>query len=185
MVKNKNQSNLDNTDDSINNATEDLQVSIIMGSQSDYNIMQEAEKVLNELSIKYETKIVSAHRTPDRLYNFAKNIHLRGVKVIIAGAGGAAHLAGMTASMTHLPVIGVPVASKNLNGIDSLMSTAQMPNGVPVATVAINGSKNAGILAASILSTFDKNIEKNLINFRQDQTNSIDEDIINKKVSSV
>jgi 5-(carboxyamino)imidazole ribonucleotide mutase len=115
-----------------------------MGSDSDLPVMQEAAKILDELNVEYELTVVSAHRTPDRMYDYAKNAHTRGIKVIIAGAGGAAHLPGMVASLTHLPVIGVPVQSKTMSGTDSLYSIVQMPPGVPVATVAINGARNAG-----------------------------------------
>jgi 5-(carboxyamino)imidazole ribonucleotide mutase len=128
-------------------------VAIIMGSDSDYSVMKEAAEILNYFNIKYETKIVSAHRTPDLMAEYAKTAESRGLKVIIAGAGGAAHLPGMTASHTILPVIGVPVKSKSLDGLDSLLSIVQMPGGVPVATVAINMAKNAGILAVQILAT--------------------------------
>lgn len=130
-------------------------VSIIMGSDSDLPVMQDAGKVLEEFGIDYEITIVSAHRTPERMFEFAKNAPNRGVKVIIAGAGGAAHLPGMVASLTHLPIIGVPVKSSNMSGIDSLLSIVQMPPGVPVATVAINGSKNAALLAVQILGVAD------------------------------
>ena len=132
-------------------------VGVIMGSRSDWPVMQHAADILSALEIPFEAKIVSAHRTPDRLYDYAKSAADRGLKVIIAGAGGAAHLPGMAASMTRLPVIGVPVQSKSLKGLDSLLSIVQMPAGVPVATVAIGeaGAKNAGLLAASILATSD------------------------------
>jgi 5-(carboxyamino)imidazole ribonucleotide mutase len=130
-------------------------VGIIMGSDSDLPVMQEAAKVLEELGVEYELTIVSAHRTPDRLVEYAKGAEEKGIRVIIAGAGGAAHLPGMTAAMTPLPVIGVPVMSKTMKGVDSLLSIAQMPPGIPVATVAVNGAKNAGILAASILGAGD------------------------------
>ncbi len=126
-------------------------VGIIMGSTSDADAMADASIILTELCIHHEKKVVSAHRTPDLMYEYATNAHSRGIEVIIAGAGGAAHLPGMVASMTHLPVIGVPVRSSQLNGLDSLLSIVQMPGGVPVATVAINNSKNAGLLAARIL----------------------------------
>ena len=132
-------------------------VAIIMGSQSDWPTMKRAAAILDELGISYDAKIVSAHRTPDRLFAFAKTAKAKGYKVIIAGAGGAAHLPGMTASMTPLPVLGVPVESKSLSGIDSLYSIVQMPGGVPVATLAIGeaGAKNAGLLAAQILALSD------------------------------
>lgn len=137
-------------------------VGIIMGSDSDLPIMAKAGEILDQLGVPYECTIVSAHRTPDRLYEYAKTAKERGIKVIIAGAGGAAHLPGMTASMTVLPVIGVPVQTKALNGMDSLYSIVQMPPGIPVATVAINGALNAGLLAAKILATHDENVERNL-----------------------
>lgn len=139
-------------------------IEIIMGSQSDWVTMKEAAKVLDELTIPFESKIVSAHRTPERLYDFAKNAALGGVQVIIAGAGGAAHLPGMTAALTHLPVIGVPVQSRALNGLDSLLSIVQMPGGVPVGTMAIGaaGAKNAGLFAARILARQDPHLERRL-----------------------
>ncbi|MFA6262297.1 MAG: 5-(carboxyamino)imidazole ribonucleotide mutase [Bacteroidia bacterium] len=130
-------------------------VGIIMGSDSDLEIMNEAAKVLEEFNIAYEITVVSAHRTPDRMFEYAKSARERGLKVIIAGAGGAAHLPGMVASITILPVIGVPVKLKAMDGLDSLLSIVQMPGGVPVATVAINNAKNAGLLAAQILATHD------------------------------
>ncbi|AFH49427.1 5-(carboxyamino)imidazole ribonucleotide mutase [Ignavibacterium album JCM 16511] len=133
-------------------------VGIIMGSDSDLPVMSEAAKILDEFNIPYELKIVSAHRTPDLMFTYAKTAVKRGLKVIIAGAGGSAHLPGMTASNTILPVIGVPIKSKSLDGLDSLLSIVQMPAGVPVATVAINGAKNAGILAAQILGIQDSSI---------------------------
>lgn len=130
-------------------------VGIIMGSDSDLPVMQDAATILNDFGIAHEVTIVSAHRTPDRLVEYAKEAHGRGLKVIIAGAGGAAHLPGMVAAHSSLPVIGVPVQSKTLKGMDSLLSIVQMPPGVPVATVAINGAKNAGILAAEMIGAFD------------------------------
>lgn len=133
-------------------------IGIIMGSDSDLPVMEGAAKVLDELGVSYELTVVSAHRTPDRLVEYAKTAKERGLKVIVAGAGGAAHLPGMTAAMTSFPVIGVPVESKALKGIDSLLSIAQMPPGIPVATVAINGARNAGILAASILGAADPDV---------------------------
>jgi 5-(carboxyamino)imidazole ribonucleotide mutase len=134
-------------------------IGIIMGSKSDYDIMREATTILDELQIPYETKVVSAHRTPQYMFNYAQEAHSRGIKVIIAGAGGAAHLPGMIAAITPLPVIGVPIKSSNsIDGWDSLLSIVQMPKGVPVATVAVNGALNAGILAAQIMSTSDANI---------------------------
>lgn len=133
-------------------------VGIIMGSDSDLPVMSEAAKMLDELGVAYELTVVSAHRTPERLVEYATTAERRGIKVIIAGAGGAAHLPGMTASMTALPVIGVPITTKAMKGIDSLLSIAQMPPGIPVATVAVNGAKNAGILAASILGAGDAEV---------------------------
>lgn len=138
-------------------------VGIIMGSNSDLSIMKEAAEVLDELEVGYELTIVSAHRTPLRMFDYASTARSRGLKVIIAGAGGAAHLPGMVASMTSLPVIGVPVKSSNsIDGWDSVLSILQMPSGVPVATVALDGARNAGILAAQILGTFDKSVGKKL-----------------------
>jgi len=153
-------------------------VGIIMGSQSDWDTMKHASEILTELAIPHESKIVSAHRTPDRLYNYAHEADDRGIKVIIAGAGGAAHLPGMTASMTHLPVFGVPVKSNALKGMDSLLSIVQMPAGVPVGTLAIGeaGAKNAAILAASVIASNDNEIKEALIKYRKNQTNSIQED---------
>lgn len=131
-------------------------VSIIMGSDSDLPVMSEAARVLEEFEVPFELTIVSAHRTPERMFDFAKEAHIRGIQVIIAGAGGAAHLPGMVASLTPLPVIGVPVQTKTMSGLDSLYSIVQMPPGIPVATVAINGAKNAGLLAVKILGSSDK-----------------------------
>ncbi len=150
-------------------------VAIIMGSQSDYLTMKLCQKVLKRLKIKYETKIVSAHRTPDRMYEFAKSAEKNDVSVIIAGAGGSAHLPGMVAALTAIPVIGIPIESKKLKGLDSLLSIAQMPKGIPVATVAIgkDGAVNAGLLAASIISISNKNIRKNLNLWRNKQTKSV------------
>lgn len=143
-------------------------VSIIMGSTSDMPIMQAAKEFLDSFNIPNEITIVSAHRTPDRMFEFAKNAKQRGIKVIIAGAGGAAHLPGMVASLTPLPVIGVPILSSNsIQGIDSLLSIVQMPNGIPVATVAVNAAQNAGILAARILGSADENISEKLETFQQ------------------
>jgi len=134
-------------------------IGIIMGSKSDFDIMREATTILDELQIPYETKVVSAHRTPQYMFNYAQEAHSRGIKVIIAGAGGAAHLPGMIAAIAPLPVIGVPIKSSNsIDGWDSLLSIVQMPKGVPVATVAVNGALNAGILAAQIMSTADASI---------------------------
>lgn len=142
-------------------------VGIIMGSDSDLLIMQDAAKVLDEFGIPYELTIVSAHRTPKRLYEYAKKALEKGLKVIIAGAGGSAHLPGMVASLTPLSVIGVPIKTKNLDGLDSLLSIVQMPPGIPVATVAINGAKNAGILAASILGTSDSILQKKVSAYKE------------------
>lgn len=143
-------------------------VSIVMGSDSDLPVMEEASKFLQELGIEYELDIVSAHRTPEKLFNYSKVAHKRGIKVIIAGAGGAAHLPGMIAAISPLPVIGVPILSRNsIQGIDSLLSIVQMPAGVPVATVAVNGAKNAGILAAQILGAEHKNIQEKIISFKE------------------
>lgn len=137
-------------------------VGIIMGSDSDLPVMQEAAKILDEFGVKYELTVVSAHRTPEKMYTYAKEAKSRGIEVIIAGAGGAAHLPGMVAALTSLPVIGVPVKSSNLNGLDSLLSIVQMPGGIPVATVAINGAKNAGLLAARIVANKYKEISDKL-----------------------
>ncbi|MEY3967200.1 MAG: hypothetical protein RL137_100, partial [Bacteroidota bacterium] len=136
------------------------QVGIIMGSKSDWPIMQEAKLILEQFGVRVEAEVVSAHRTPDKMFAYAKSAASRGIKVIIAGAGGAAHLPGMTASMTTLPVIGVPIKSSNsIDGWDSILSILQMPNGIPVATVALNGAKNAGILAARMISAFDADLQ--------------------------
>lgn len=143
-------------------------VSIIMGSDSDLEVMQHAALFLDEVGIDFELTIVSAHRTPDRMFKYASDAHKRGVKVIIAGAGGAAHLPGMVASISPLPVIGVPIKSSNsIDGWDSVLSILQMPSGVPVATVALNGARNAGILAAEILATNDKKLQKTIIEFKK------------------
>ena len=143
-------------------------VQIIMGSDSDLPVMRQAADILKELGIKFDLTIVSAHRTPERLFDFAKKAHKKGVKVIIAGAGGAAHLPGMVASLSPLPVIGVPIKSSNsIDGWDSVLSILQMPGGVPVATVALNGSKNAGILAAQILGSSNKRIREKLITYKK------------------
>ena len=150
-------------------------VSIVMGSQSDFKTMKLCQKILKILKIKFETKIVSAHRTPNRMYEFAKNAEKNNVSVIIAGAGGSAHLPGMIASLTSLPVLGVPIENKKLKGLDSLLSIAQMPKGIPVGTVAIgkDGAINASLLAASIISLNDKKIKKNLDNWRIKQSRSV------------
>lgn len=148
-----------------------------MGSQSDWQTMQHAASILDDLGVGYEKKVVSAHRTPDRLYDYAKSAESRGIHVIIAGAGGAAHLPGMTASMTHLPVLGVPVESKALKGMDSLLSIVQMPRGVPVGTLAIGeaGAANAGLLAASIIALEDKEVNKRIKAWREEQTAAVAE----------
>ncbi|MFZ4762900.1 MAG: 5-(carboxyamino)imidazole ribonucleotide mutase [Alphaproteobacteria bacterium] len=153
-------------------------VSIIMGSQSDWSVMAKAAEMLNLLQVPHEKKIVSAHRTPQRMVEFATHAASRGIKVIIAGAGGAAHLPGMVASLTILPVLGVPVAGKNLNGMDSLLSIVQMPGGIPVGTLAVGeaGAKNAGIMAASILALSDFSLATRLQQWRQQQTLSIGEE---------
>jgi len=150
-------------------------VAIIMGSTSDWETMQHAADMLKELGISHESLVVSAHRTPDRLYDFSKGAKKAGFKVIIAGAGGAAHLPGMAASMTSLPVLGVPVESKTLKGLDSLLSIAQMPGGIPVGTLAVGkaGAKNAGLLAASILALSDAKLAKKLDAWRKKQTASV------------
>ena len=150
-----------------------MKVGIIMGSTSDYEVMSGAVSMLEELGIDYEKKVVSAHRTPDLMYEYAHTARERGISVIIAGAGGAAHLPGMVAAMTTLPVIGVPVKSRALNGLDSLLSIVQMPGGVPVATVAINGAKNAALVAASIIALQDTRVDARLEQFRKDQTSSV------------
>lgn len=154
-------------------------VAIIMGSRSDWPVMRHAAEMLEQLGVAYAAKVVSAHRTPDRMYEFAKGAKAAGVKVIIAGAGGAAHLPGMTASLTDLPVLGVPVESKALKGMDSLLSIVQMPGGIPVATLAIGeaGAKNAGILAAKILALSDPRIAEAVAAFSQRQTESVAETV--------
>ncbi len=149
-------------------------VGIIMGSDSDLPVMSEAAKILDKLGICYELTIVSAHRTPDRMYDYAKAAHKRGIKVIIAGAGGAAHLPGMTAALTSIPVIGVPVKTSTLSGIDSLYSICQMPPGIPVATVAINGAQNAGILAAQILAASDSSIYESIEKFKSELKETVE-----------
>ena len=146
-------------------------VGIIMGSDTDLAVMKGVAVILDEFAVPYELTVVSAHRTPDRLYKYAESAASRGLKVIIAGAGGAAHLPGMTASITTLPVIGVPIKSNTAAGIDSLFSIVQMPPGIPVATVAINGAKNAGLLACEILAAFDKSLAKKLNSYKK-QLNS-------------
>jgi len=149
-------------------------ISIIMGSDSDLPIMKQAAEVLEELGLSYELTIVSAHRTPERLFDFAKTAHQRGITVVIAGAGGAAHLPGMVASLSPLPVIGVPIKSSNsIDGWDSILSILQMPNGVPVATVALNAAKNAGILAAQIIGAQNKDTQNNVLKYKQKLAQSV------------
>lgn len=154
-------------------------VGIIMGSDSDLPVMQEAAHVLTQLQVGYELTIVSAHRTPQRLYDYANTAQHRGLDVIIAGAGGAAHLPGMIASITALPVIGVPIRTSNLQGLDSLLSIVQMPGGVPVATVAINGAKNAGILAAQIIGVKHPEVRERVRQFKV----QLETDVVNKAVA--
>ena len=150
-------------------------VSIIMGSQSDWKTLQLAENILNDFKISNEVKIVSAHRTPERLYRYAKNAHKNKIKVIIAGAGGAAHLPGMVASLTKIPVLGVPIERKLMNGLDSLLSIVQMPYGIPTATFALGeaGAKNAALFAVSLFANTDKNISKKLSKWREDLTKAV------------
>ncbi len=148
-------------------------VAIIMGSQSDYTVMKECEKILKLLKVKYQTFIVSAHRTPKRMFQFAEKAKKNGFGVIVAGAGGAAHLAGMVASLTTLPVLGVPIETKKLKGLDSLLSMVQMPKAVPIGCLAIDGAFNAGLLAASIIGNLDTKVKTNLEKWRRLQTQSI------------
>lgn len=155
-------------------------VAIIMGSDSDLPVMKESAEILEELGVAYECTIVSAHRTPHKMFEYAKEAEERGLQVIIAGAGGAAHLPGMVASLTNLPVIGVPVKSKTLNGLDSLYSIVQMPPGIPVATVAINGAKNAGILGAQIIALQNKEVKKKLKEYQQNL-----KEIVEKKATNL
>ena len=152
-----------------------VEIGIIMGSKSDYPVMKEATEILDDFGIGYETEIVSAHRTPEKMMDYSKNAHRRGIKVIIAGAGGAAHLPGMIASLTSLPVLGVPIESKALKGIDSLLSIAQMPAGVPVGTLAIGdpGAKNSAILALSIISVSNKSYLKKLEKWKKNLTKNV------------
>lgn len=159
-----------------------MKVAIVMGSISDLPVLQDAIDILAQFGIETETDIVSAHRTPEKLVDFSKNAHLRGISVIIAGAGGAAHLPGMVASMSPLPVIGVPVKSSNsIDGWDSVLSILQMPGGVPVATVALNGGKNAGILAAQIIGSHDKNVLEKIIAYKESLKDSVNESSRNLK----
>lgn len=150
-----------------------IQVSIVMGSDSDLPVMQDAAKILDEMNILYELTIVSAHRTPERLYNYAKDASKREFMVIIAGAGGAAHLPGMIASMTELPVIGVPIKTSTLHGLDSLLSIVQMPPGVPVATMSIGGAKNAGIFAAEIIGCHNNSVRKKITKYKNSMKNTV------------
>jgi len=151
------------------------QVSIIMGSDSDLSVMQAAADILKKLDVPFEISIVSAHRTPERMFDFAKSAHTRGIKVIIAGAGGAAHLPGMVASLSPLPVIGVPVKSRNsIDGWDSILSILQMPNGVPVATVALNAAQNAGILAAQIIGASDAEVRDRILQFKDELRRAVE-----------
>lgn len=154
-------------------------VSIIMGSDSDLPIMKQAAEMLDQFGLSYELSIVSAHRTPARLFDFAENAHKRGIQVIIAGAGGAAHLPGMVASITPLPVIGVPIKSSNsIDGWDSILSILQMPGGIPVATVALNGAKNAGILAASIIGSQQPEVLQKIIDYKEELRNTVEQKAI-------
>ena len=145
-------------------------VAVVMGSTSDWDVMKQACETLEELGIEYEKRVISAHRTPDLMFEFAKSARERGIGAIIAGAGGAAHVAGVTAAMTTVPVIGVPIKTSALGGLDSLLSIVQMPGGIPVSTTAINGAKNAALIAASIFALTDKAIEEKLLAFRKKQT---------------
>ena len=157
------------------NKNKTLKVSIVMGSQSDYKVMKLCEKTLKNLGVSYETKIISAHRTPKRMFEFASNIKKNRIGVIIAGAGGSAHLPGMIAALTSLPVLGVPIESKNLKGLDSLLSIVQMPKGIPVGTLAIgkNGAINAALLAVSIIANSDFKVRNRLKSYRLSQTKSV------------
>jgi 5-(carboxyamino)imidazole ribonucleotide mutase len=158
------------------------QVGIIMGSDSDLSVMEAAALVLQEMGIHFELTVVSAHRTPQRMINYASSAAHRGLKVIIAGAGGAAHLPGMVASVTTLPVIGVPIKSSNsMDGWDSVLSILQMPNGVPVATVALNAAKNAGLLAAQIIGAFDASIATKIANYKTDMKHAVEEKVAGMK----
>ena len=150
-----------------------MKVAIIMGSASDYDIMSAAIKVLEDFGVEYEKKVISAHRTPDLMCEYAKSAKERGIGAIIAGAGGAAHVAGVVAAMTTVPVIGVPIQTKALGGMDSLLSIVQMPGGIPVATMAINGAKNAGLFAVQILALTDSALEQKLRKFREEQTQKV------------
>ncbi len=166
---------------SIANKNKSPIISIIMGSESDYSTMSYAVKILQDFKVSFEVKIISAHRTPKRLFEFAENAKKRGIKIIIAGAGGAAHLPGMVASITTLPVLAVPIQSKALQGVDSLLSIVQMPAGIPVGCLAIgeSGAKNASLLALQILAIEDSEIAKKILNFREEQTKNIKIEIDN------
>jgi 5-(carboxyamino)imidazole ribonucleotide mutase len=154
---------------------EQVKVGIIMGSASDLPVMKHAREILNDFGVDCEVQIVSAHRTPEKMVDYAKNASKRGLKVIIAGAGGAAHLPGMTASMTSLPVIGVPIKSSNsIDGWDSILSILQMPNGIPVATVALNGAKNAGILAARIVGAYDSDVQNRINQYSEEMKQKVE-----------
>jgi 5-(carboxyamino)imidazole ribonucleotide mutase len=157
-------------------SSNNIEIAIIMGSNSDYKTMIHCEKIIQQFDVSYQIKIISAHRTPDRMFDFAKNAQKNGIKIIIAAAGGAAHLPGMVASLTNLPVLGVPIESKILRGQDSLLSIVQMPAGIPVGTLAIGeaGAKNAALLALQILAINNQEIAKKVDIFRQNQTSSID-----------
>ena len=151
-----------------------LKISLVMGSQSDWSTLKHTSNILNKLNIKHEKKIISAHRTPKRLYDFAEKAYENKIKIIIAGAGGSAHLPGMIAAISHIPVIGVPIKSRNsIDGWDSILSILQMPGGVPVATVALNGSKNAGILAAQIIGSFDSKVSNKVKAYKKDLENKV------------
>jgi len=166
----------------MNQTRNTIKIGIIMGSKSDLPIMQDAADVLKELGVEFEITVVSAHRTPERMFSYAKSAADRGLKVIIAGAGGAAHLPGMVASLTHLPVIGVPIKSSNsIDGWDSVLSILQMPNGIPVATVALNAAKNAGILAAQILAVGDEYLVQNLIQYKKELAKKVEEAAVEMK----
>ena len=155
--------------------SKNLKVAIVMGSQSDFKVMKLSAKILKKIGIRFETKIISAHRTPERMYKFAQNASKNDIGVIIAGAGGSAHLPGMISAITSIPVLGVPIESKKLKGLDSLLSIVQMPKGIPVGTLAIgkDGAINAALLAASIIATSDKSVRKKLNNWRLSQTRSV------------
>jgi 5-(carboxyamino)imidazole ribonucleotide mutase len=165
------------------NTKESIVVGIIMGSDSDLPVMSEAGKILEQFGVAYEIFVVSAHRTPDVLYKYPMSAKKKGIQVIIAGAGGSAHLPGMTAAMTTLPVIGVPIKTKTMDGLDSLLSIAQMPPGVPVATVAINGAKNAGLLALQILAINDKTLDKKMVQYKESMSKEVK--LKSKKLSTI